>query len=88
MNLEKTPFYIKQESKFLAKHSNLEKKYKKTLKLLKENYMHPSLRLHKIYKNPPVYSISIDMSYRIIMDFYFEEDVILLLNIGDHKVYE
>ena len=85
MRLEKTQFYLKQENKFLSKHKDLANQYKKTLAFLSSNYEHPSLRLHKITAvNPPFYSVSINMSYRIAIDLMIEDDVIILLNVGNH----
>jgi Uncharacterized protein conserved in bacteria len=80
-----TASYENKASKFLKKHPEVKSQYIKTLKLLELNPFHPSLRLHKVNINgTEVYSISINISYRITMDFYIENEEIILLNIGDH----
>jgi len=81
--------YQKQEKKFFKKHSDLKEKYAKMLRLLMADPFHPSLRLHKL--NPPLekfYSISLDMKYRVIIDFVIEDEKIIFLKIDIHdKVY-
>ena len=80
-----TASYESKAKKFLLKHPELKNQYIKTLKLLELNPYHPSLRLHKVNLNrKEIYSISINISYRITMDFYIDEEKIILLNIGDH----
>ncbi len=80
-----TSSYESKAKKFLSKHPELKNQYIKTLKLIELNPFHPSLRLHKVNLNGrEVYSISINISYRITMDFYIEKEEIVLLNIGDH----
>ena len=60
-------------------------KYYKTILLLGDNPKHPSLRLHKL-KGPlhQFQSVSINMQYRIMIDFIVKDDVIYLLDIGEH----
>jgi len=84
-----TESYIKRATKFAKKHPEIIKQYKKTLQLLKINPMHPSLRLHKLEgRLSQYYSISINMSYRITIDFIIKENEIILLNVGKHdEVY-
>jgi mRNA-degrading endonuclease YafQ of YafQ-DinJ toxin-antitoxin module len=80
-----TSSYEKKATKFLSKHPELKSQYIKTLKLVELNPFHPSLRMHKINLNgKEIYSISINISYRITMEFYIEKEEIILLNIGDH----
>ena len=65
-----TETYLKREKEFLKKHKDLIPRYKKVLKLLEINPHHPSLRLHKLKgKFKDKYSVSITMSYRIILTF-------------------
>jgi addiction module RelE/StbE family toxin len=87
--LIETKTYIKKLKKFLKKHPNMFKKYEKTIYLLESNPYHPSLRLHKLKGNlNEFYSVSIDMNYRIIIDFVIIEDKIFLIDIGEHdEVY-
>ena len=80
-----TESYIKRTRKFLKKHSDLIPQYEKTLKLLELNPNHPSLRLHKLQgKLSDLYSISINISYRIVIYFLFQEDKIIPVDIGGH----
>jgi addiction module RelE/StbE family toxin len=84
--LIETKTYIKKLKKFLKKHPNMLKKYEKTIYLLESNPYHPSLRFHKLQGNlEEFYSVSIDMSYRIIIDFVIMEDKIFLIDIGEHE---
>ena len=46
---------------------------------------HPSLRLHKLQgKLCEFHSISIDIEYRIIIDFIIKDDEIIPVDIGTH----
>lgn len=77
--------YNKKAAKFLKKHPGLKNQYQKTLELLEINPHHPSLRLHKLKGGlHSFYSVSINLSYRIAMDFIIENKKIILLDIGDH----
>ena len=84
-----TETYLRREKKFLKQHPELIERYKKVLRLLELNPDHPSLRLHKLSgKFKGKYSISITMSYRIIITFAVTEKGIVLLDIGNHdEVY-
>ena len=50
---------------------------------------HPSLRLHPLEgKLKGLHSVSIDMQYRISIEFYIEDSKIIPINIGTHdEVY-
>jgi plasmid maintenance system killer protein len=63
--------------------------YEKTLKLLEINPKHPSLRLHKLDgKLSELYSVSINILYRICIDFLIENDIIIPIDVGRHdEVY-
>ena len=77
--------YEKRAIKFLKKHKGIYSKYKKTIELLQNNPTHPSLRLHKLQgKMSPFSSVSIDMKYRVIIDFIMIDGVIILVDIGSH----
>ena len=77
--------YKKREQKFFRKHRDLLSKYEKTLRLLEANPFHPSLRLHKLSGNlEKLHSVSLDMQYRITMEFYMEDEKIIPVNIGTH----
>ena len=87
--LVQTDKYKKKVVKFLKKHRNLISKYEKTIFLLEQNPFHPSLRLHKLKGDlKEFYSVSIDMEYRIIIDFIIIDYRIILIDIGSHdEVY-
>lgn len=77
--------YNKKAEKFLKKHPGLKNQYQKTLEMLEINPHHPSLRLHKLKGNlHSFYSVSINLAYRITMDFMIENKQIILLDIGGH----
>jgi mRNA-degrading endonuclease RelE of RelBE toxin-antitoxin system len=76
-----TQSYELKVSKFLKKHPEIVSQYKKTLILLELNPYHPSLRLHKCSK---FYTVSINMSYRISLDFILQDDTIIPIDVGDH----
>ena len=84
-----TDSYIKRASKFVKKHPDLISQYKKTLEILEIDPNHPSLRLHSLKgKRKDVYSISINISYRITLEFFVTEKEIILVNVGHHdQVY-
>jgi len=64
----------------------MKKQYEKTLQLLELNPIHPSLRLHQFKtRSFEGYSVSINLSYRISLEFMVTEKEILLVNIGDHQ---
>jgi mRNA-degrading endonuclease YafQ of YafQ-DinJ toxin-antitoxin module len=80
-----TQKYHKKLLNFLKKHKNMTDKHKKVMFLLGNNLYHPSLRLYKLQgelKN--YYSISLDLEYRIILDFIIIDNQIYLLDIGSH----
>jgi addiction module RelE/StbE family toxin len=77
--------YEKKVIKFFKKHKNIYPQYAKTIELLEYNPQHPSLRLHKLQgKMNQLLSVSINMKYRIIIDFIIVDDVIILIDIGSH----
>ncbi len=81
-----TDNYIKKAKKFLKKHPELISQYEKTLKILEMNHEHPSLRLHPLKgKLKKLHSVSINISYRITLEFYFTEKEIILVNVGHHS---
>ncbi len=88
-NLIYTNSYIKRASKFAKKHPDLISQYKKTLKLLEIKPNHPSLRLHPLKgKLKDLHSVSINISYRITLEFIIIKKEIILVNVGHHdEVY-
>ena len=88
-NLIYTNSYIKRASKFVKKHPDLISQYEKTLKLLEIDPNHPSLRLHSLKgKLKDLHSVSINISYRITLEFIIIKKEIILVNVGHHdEVY-
>lgn len=81
-----TESYVKRAKKFIKKHPELINQYEKTLKLLELNPSHPSLRLHKLEgKISEFYSVSINMTYRIMIDFILKDNEIIPISVGKHE---
>lgn len=80
-----TQGYLKRAAKFIKRHPELLLQYEKTLKLLELNPSHPSLRLHRL-SGPlqDMHSVSINLSYRITLEFLLEDGKIVLVNVGCH----
>ena len=74
---------------FIKKHPEIVSQYEKTLRLLEANPTHPSLRLHKLSgKLEGLYSVSINMGYRISLEFIIQEDMVIPVDVGTHdEVY-
>lgn len=84
-----TQGYLRRATKFIKRHPDLIPQYEKTLKLLELNPAHPSLRLHRL-SGPlrDLHSVSINLSYRITLEFLIEDGKIILVNVGSHdEVY-
>lgn len=80
-----TEQYEKRALRFLKRHPELEKQYLKTLQLLVLNPYHPSLRLHPLSgRLSGFHSVSINLSYRITLEFVFKDQEIIPVNVGDH----
>ena len=81
--------YNKRARKFLRKHPEIHGQYRKTLELLELNPRHPSLRLHDLEgRLKGLSSVSINMSYRIVLEFEIKGKEIILINVGTHdQVY-
>jgi mRNA-degrading endonuclease YafQ of YafQ-DinJ toxin-antitoxin module len=59
--------------------------YLKALQLLEANPHHPSLRMHALKgKLVGLQSVSINISYRITLYLVFQDQQIILVNVGDH----
>jgi mRNA-degrading endonuclease YafQ of YafQ-DinJ toxin-antitoxin module len=81
-----TKTYERKLIKFIRKHPELREHYVKTLKLLEVNPQHPALRLHKLQGKLQAYSsVSINMKFRIMIDFVIQDDVVILISIGSHE---
>lgn len=80
-----TDQYEKRALRFLKRHPELEKQYLKTLQLMEANPFHPSLRLHPLSgRLSGLHSVSINLSYRITLEFLIQEQEIIPVNVGDH----
>ncbi len=77
-----TGSYEKKAGKFFKKHPDLKERYIKTLRVMENNIFHPSLRYHSVGKYQ---SISINMKYRIVINFIVQDNKIFLIDIGDHN---
>jgi len=81
-----TDSYDRRARKFLNRRPDLLNAYRKTLELLELDPTHPALRLHALkgrLKGLP--SVSINISYRIVLQFLVEGRNILLINVGSHE---
>ncbi len=87
--LEITSTYEKRLLRFFKRHRDVVSKYRKTIRLLELDPFHPSLRLHRPSgRLKDLYSVSIDLRYRITMAFFIEDQRIVPVNIGTHdEVY-
>lgn len=80
-----TEQYEKRALRFIKRHPELEKQYLKTLQLLEVNPYHPSLRLHPLSgRLAGLHSVSINLSYRITLEFLIKDQDIIPVNVGDH----
>lgn len=74
--------FISELEKIGEGNTKLADKVSKKLKLLSQDFRHPSLRLHKL-SGSNNYSASVDMSIRII--FQIDGEMIYLSRIGKHE---
>lgn len=80
-----TDTYKRRVKKFLKKHPDMLKRYAKAITILEIDPFHPSLRLHKLKGNlHEYYSVSINMEYRIVIDFLVVNNEIIPIDIGSH----
>jgi len=80
-----TDSYIHRAKGFIKKHPEMLTQYEKTLKILENNPHHPSLKLHRLKgKFKDLHSVSINISYRITLEFYFNNNEIVPVNVGHH----
>ena len=81
--------YLKRDTKFIKKHPELRNQYQKTLELLEVNPYHPSLRLHGLQgRLSGLSSVSINISYRIVLEMIIRDNDIILVDVGNHdQVY-
>jgi len=80
-----TQSYTRRAAKFARRHPELLGQYEKTLKLLELNPFHPALRLHKLKGAlGDLHSVSINLSYRITLEFMIEGKAIIPVHVGPH----
>ncbi|WFE67964.1 type II toxin-antitoxin system RelE/ParE family toxin [Thiomicrospira sp. R3] len=85
----RTDEYFKRLTRFIKKHPDVLARYIKTIEILELDPYHPSLRLHKLQgKLNDYYSVSINMKYRVVIDFILKDNEIIPIDIGSHdEVY-
>ena len=80
-----TQSYTRRVKRFIRKHPELTGQYRKTLELLELNPFHPSLRLHKLKGQlSDMHSVSINLSYRITIEFLVKGRTIIPVDVGPH----
>lgn len=80
-----TDQYNRRAARFLKRHPQVREQYRKTLLLLQANPQHRSLRLHALDgKLRGLYSVSINLSYRITLELVIRDKQIVPINVGDH----
>ena len=80
-----TESYLRRVVILLRRHPELRKPYANTLALLETTPHHPSLRLHALSgRLTGVYSVSINLSYRITLELLIQDGQIIPVNVGDH----
>lgn len=84
-----TESYTRRALRFIRKHPAVRLQYEKTLHLLELNPFHLSLRLHKLQgRLGDLHSVSINLTYRITIEFLIEGAAIIPVAIGSHdEVY-
>ena len=81
-----TEQYTRKAAKFIKIHPDVENQYTKSLQLLEVNPYHASLRLHALKgKLDGLYSVSINLKYRITLTMIITDKEIILVNVGDHS---
>ena len=85
-----TQSYNRRAAKWLKKHPDLREQYLKTLQLLEADPYHPSLRLHALKgRLDGLYSVSINLSYRITLELLITDAEVIPVNVGSHDaVYQ
>ena len=81
-----TRSYTRRAQRFIRRHPALRRQYRKTLQLLELNPFHPSLSLHKL-RGPleELHSVSINLSYRITIEFLISDGKIIPVDVGSHE---
>ncbi len=80
-----TDEYKKRLKKFFKRHPEMLRRYAKAITILEIDPFHPSLRLHKLKGNLQEYhSVSINMEYRVVIEFIVKNNEIIPIDIGSH----
>ena len=84
-----TDQYTRKAARFIKSHPEAIAQYTKTLQLLEINPHHPSLRLHGLKgRLDGLFSVSINLKFRITLEMIITESEIILVNVGDYdEVY-
>jgi mRNA-degrading endonuclease YafQ of YafQ-DinJ toxin-antitoxin module len=84
-HLQFTQSCEQRAKKFLKRHPELLRQYLKTLDLLASNPFHPSLRLQALQgRLTGLHSVSINISYRITLEFIITDNAIIPIDVGGH----
>lgn len=85
MKLVRDESYQRKERKFFKKHPQLLDKYGDVLQKLKENPFDSSLKMHKLHGElSEFHACSLSHDYRIVCLFIIQNDMIFLVDIGNH----
>lgn len=80
-----TDAYNRRAARWLKRHPELRQQYLKALQILEANPHHPSLRLHSLGgRLNGLHSVSINLSYRITLEFMIDKEKIVPIDVGDH----
>ena len=80
-----TDSYNRRAARFLKRHPELQPSFRKLLLLLEVNSFHLSLRLQpRQGKLKGLHSVSINLSYRITIEFLVDNNRIIPIAVGDH----
>jgi len=84
-DLEWTPAFIKAAKRFAKQHPELKQKTAIVLAALEQDPFHPSLKMHGLGGNMKgLHAVRITYSYRIVLILKVSDQIITLLDIGDH----
>lgn len=79
------PTFLRQYKRLIP---SLQQEIKEKIALFKENPTHPFLKTHKLQGHlKGKYSFSINYAFRIIFE-YESKDEVVLLYVGNHKIYD
>jgi len=83
--LEWTVSFSKAAKKFAKQHPELEQRIANVLYALEQDPFQPSLKMHGLGGNMKgLHAVRITYSYRIVLILKVSDQIITLLDIGDH----